>query len=177
MLVKDIGIAQVTFGSMGEWSPNHKIAIGEFLIACSQWEYVYELLWKDLHPSDNVFLDRMKDADRKILNKDSLKNALVCKGSAQCLEIKMLIEYLESKYRGNRDTMVHGFYHVYEGNALISHITNRKDDIIGEELNSNSLSNNANDINDIVNKINSLRRKEFHPDQRIVAVSAAVVQR
>jgi len=149
---------------MTEWKDNYKSSLGQFLIACSQWEYVYELTWKDLNPDPSAsFPEKMKKADSQIRNggKNLLK-ALGKVGSKECIEIVKLIELLEGRFRSQRDLMVHGFHHFYEGNCLVSRFSTNKEDIIGEELNPETLSDNSKQINKIVNEINVLRKKTFH---------------
>jgi hypothetical protein len=175
MLTKNMTIAQVSFGSMPEWQADYKAAIGEFLIACSQWEYVYELLWKDLNPTTDPFEDRLREADKQIrFGGVNLKLALTAEGSQECLHMRKIIEQLESSYRGQRDIMVHGFHHIYGGNALVSRFANRQADVIGDELIPEILSKDAVSINTMVNNLNGIRRQKFHICQSAVGVSAAV---
>jgi hypothetical protein len=176
MLTKNMTIAQVSFGSISDWPDDYKSAIGEFLIACSQWEYIYELLWKDLNPSSNPFADRLREADKQIrCGGTNLKAALATEGSSECLQMKQIIEQLESSYREQRDVMVHGFHHLYQETALVSRFANKQADVIGHQLRPQKLNQDAIGINALVNDMNNIRRQKFHSgDPAAVSVSAAV---
>lgn len=181
MLTKEMKIAQVTFDNMAAWQPNLLTGIGSFVIACSQWEYIYELVWKDLNPSQtNSFIELMRQADREtsMKKRDEFIDMLSIHSAVECKEIaRIMREELEKPYRALRDKTVHGFYHIYEGCKLISHFPRNGTDIIGEDLDVHDFLKYANDMNEWVNKINSIRRKYFHggvlPSSDAVSVSVA----
>lgn len=175
MLAKNMSIVEVIFCPMKDWPDDYKVAIGEYLIACSQWEYIYELLWKDLKPSADQFSDRLREADSQIRNGGkNLKDALIQEGSTECLQMRALIEELEQNYKERRDIIVHGFHHIYEDAARISRFATNQEDAIGLEIIPQVLCDNAIIINSLINELNRIRRLKFHPGQNAVAVSARV---
>lgn len=164
MITKEYNITEVTFCPPNDWPGDLKSAIGEFLIACSQWEYIYELIWKDINSCTNKpFVEKMKDADGEIVGNNKIdKNLIQPLNSAGHTQMVDLINKLEKDYRNMRHIMVHGFYHVHNGDKLISRLSNKSDEVIGDELIPANLLKAAEDIHQKVTELNSLRRGAYH---------------
>lgn len=163
MLTKNLKVVQVTFDALVSWPDEYKVSIGALLIACSQWEYIYELLWKDLNPdSTKTFEEIMKAADGKVVGRGIEKNLIAPLNGLGYIEIVKEIKQLEDTYRDIRHIIVHGFYHIHENNKLISRLSEKGDSVIGCEIVPGELLQSAEDINRRANILNSLRREKFH---------------
>lgn len=164
-------IQQVKFSDFSDWSEDYKTAVGKLIIACSQWEYLYELLWKDLNPDpEKTFLDIMRVADGQIkFVEKNLVKPLIDRGNT---DMAGIIKDLEEKYRALRDKIVHGFHHILNDERVITRITARTDDAIAELLKPEIIVDAAKEINSQVKILNTLRRAKFHVDQGACEVSA-----
>lgn len=156
---------QTPFFSPSRWNENSRIAIGQYIIACSQWEYVLELLFKDscINSSD-PFKDKMKVADgvnkSKSKEKTKLLETLKYHNDPRCKKILEYIDELDKRYIRGRHLLIHGFHHIHENKEMINRLNKDAEDI-GEILSAEEYIKASEEINLIVNKINIIRKDVF----------------
>ncbi len=170
MFVKDdqeeLVEVQVKFDHPTTWQPESSLAIAHYIIACSQWEYVLELLYKDYcRNSQKSFFEMMIEADgvSKHNSKENtkLKAAMLADNDFCSQQIIKLVDQLEKLFSPNRHLLVHGFHHIYDHKEMMTKIHSRSQ-MISEPLDAKQYNQEALNINKLVNQINILRKIKFH---------------
>jgi hypothetical protein len=176
MLTDEKTVIQVTFDEMKVWPLEYRQAVGELIIACSQWEHVYELLCKDLNiTTASSFVDQLAEADEGMARKQwlkTIKGALASKNNSACNSILKLVDELEAE-KPLRHRVVHGFHFLHEGQCKVTHINSRGKKDIAVVASVKQIMESAAKINSCVNVLNKHRRQFFHAQQASYKISAA----